>query len=535
LSTPTAKPIARMAGAVMFLILISRLLGLVRERAVAVVFGQNWQTDAFTAAFGIPDLMFFLLVGGGLNAAFIPVFTSYLAKGEEEEGWRVAWTFFFLGTLFLLAFTILGMVFAPYLAPLVAHGFVGRQRMLLIDLMRVMFPAVFFTAAAGLGMGIHKSYRSFTMPLLGPIFYNAAIIAGTYGLARYYGIMGMAAGTVIGAAGNCLIQLPFFIRKSRPFRFIIDIKHPGIKRIFYLMGPAVVSGSIVQLNMIITRNLASALPEGSIRALQTANTLVQFPLGVFAMGIGMIILPTLSGLAAKGESDDFRRTFSEGLRLVLFITIPAAGGLAVLRVPLIRLLFEAGEFTAADTAQAAYALLFYSLGIISQAAVQILVQVYYSLQDTRTLVRVSGTAIFLNTTLSLIFLRFTPLAHGGLALAYSLTSMINMLSYLFQLRRHIGHIDGRRLVRSSCLSLLATTIMGCAVLFTNKLLTYLWQIAGLGWGWGWRLTEVIIGVGCGVIAYILAAYLLRMEEVHFIRQIFSRSPRLSEDSASDLS
>ncbi len=514
----TERTMARTAGVVMFLILVSRLLGLVREQVVAFLFGQNWQTDAFSAAFGIPDLMFILLVAGGLNAAFIPVFTSYLARGEEREGWRMAWTFFALGLSFLVLFALAGIIFAPVLAPVVAHGFRGQERQLLIQLMRIMFPAVFFTALAGLGMSIHKSYKSFNAPLWGPVMYNAGIIAGTYALAGRYGIHGMAMATVVGAASNFAIQLPFFIKKSRPFPISIDWRHPGLKKVLRLMGPAVVSGSIVQVNLIINGNFASALSEGSIRALKVANTLVQFPLGVFAMGVGMIILPTLSGLMAKGEMVRFRTTFSEGLRMVLFVTIPSAVGLAILSVPLIRLLFQSGRFTAADTHQAAYAVLFYSIGLVSQAAIQILIQVFYSLQDTRTLMRVSGQAIIINTALSLLFLQATNLQHGGLALAYSITSLINMLTYLTRLRRRIGAIDGRRLVRTTALSLLAAAAMAVAA----------WQSARLVGIWigstgvVGRAAEVASGVGAGVLVYFLVAWLLHMEEIAFLREAVQR-------------
>lgn len=495
----------------MVLITFSRLLGFVRERAIAEVFGMDWRTDVFRAAFNVPDLMFFLLVGGGLNAAFIPVFTAYLARDEEEEGWRMAWTFFALGLGLLVLMTTAGMIFTPALAPLVAVGFRGEQKELLIILMRVMFPAVAFTALAGLGMGIHKSYKSFGAPLWGPIAYNLMIIIGTYTLGRRLGIMGMAVGTVIGAISNFLIQLPFFIRKASPHPLTFDIHHPGIKKALYLMGPAVVSSSITQLNFTITTSLASSLQEGSISALRTANTLVQLPLGVFAMGMSMVILPTLSSLMARDEMEAFRRTFSQGLRLVLFLTIPAAVGLAVMREPLIRLLFQVGEFGAKDTAMAARAVLFYAPGLISQSAIQILVQVYYSLQDTKTLVRVSSQAIVINTLLGLVFIRFTSLGHGGLALAYSLTSIWNMMSYLRGLRRTIGSIDGRRLLRSSTLALVASTAMGLAARAATTAAA----------SHGGRLMEVAVGVTAGVLVYVAMAFVLRMDEVSLLKQVLS--------------
>ncbi|HEX6972742.1 MAG TPA: murein biosynthesis integral membrane protein MurJ, partial [Limnochordia bacterium] len=321
--------LARDTLSVMLLILASRLLGFVRDRAVADVFGMTWETDAFRAAFNVPDLMFFLLVGGALNAAFIPVFTEYLARGEEEEGWQLATAFFNLVIAVLLASTIAGILFTPSLAPLVAYRFEGEQRKLLILLMRIMFPAVFLTALAGLATGVHRSYRRFIVAMCGPILYNVGIIAGAYGLGPRIGIVGMAIGTVAGAAANALIQLPFVVRKARQFRLRFNPAHPALRRILRLMAPAVVSLSIFQINIIISTNLASGLAEGDITALNLANRVIQFPLGVFAMALSTVIFPTLARQVARGEFPAFIETFTKGLRALFFITIPAGIGLMV--------------------------------------------------------------------------------------------------------------------------------------------------------------------------------------------------------------
>ena len=219
----------------------------------------------------------------------------------------------------------LGIIFAPRLSPLVAYGYRGSERELLVHLMRLMFPAVFFTAMAGVGMGVHRSYRNFAPPLWGPIVYNAMIIASTYLLGRTFGIVGMAYGTVVGAIANFALQVPFVLRKARGRRIRIDFSHPGLRQVFRLMGPAVISLSIYQVNFIIVSNLASGLTEGSPTALKIAQTMVQLPLGVFGMGIGMVILPSLSGLMAKGARELFRATFSQGIRTVFFVTIPVRG------------------------------------------------------------------------------------------------------------------------------------------------------------------------------------------------------------------
>lgn len=515
----SAARIAKDARLVMILILASRLLGFFRERAIADVFGLNIETDIFRLAFNIPDLMYFLLIAGGLNAAFIPVFTSYLARGEEDEGWRLAATFLAVVVALLALMVVLGVMFAPQLSPLVAYSYRGEERELLVRMMRIMFPAVFFTALAGAGMGIHRSYKHFAPPMWGPIVYNAFIIASTYLLGRRYGIAGMAYGTVAGAMANFALQLPFVWKKSRGRKLAITLSHPGLKQVLRLMGPAVVSLSIYQVNFIISSNLASGLAEGSPTALRVAQTIVQLPLGVFGMGMGMVILPNLAGLAARGERDAFRQMFSQGIRTVFFITIPAAVGLAVLRRPIVRLLFETGQFDAADTEMAAFALLFLAAGVWAQSGVQILTQVYYAMQETKTLVRVSATALVLNTLLSLFFIRYTPLGHGGLALASSLTVIVNLASYLLLLRRKIGRVDGTAIARSLLTSGLAALVMGLTV----------HALAGAAAGWfGERVTGQLLYVGllilAGVASYGLVAWALRAPELQLVQAMFARSP-----------
>lgn len=520
---------ARAAGLVMILILVSRLLGLVREVVIAQVFGMTWETDVFRNAFNLPDLMYFLLVGGGLNAAFIPVFTSHLARGEEDEAWYVASSFFTLTLTLLIAMAALGAWLTPHLTPLVGYGFAGEAKALLIDLMRILFVAVFFTALGGLGMGVHKSYKSFTAPMVGPILYNSAIIVGAFSLARYIGIYSMAVGTVVGAMLNFAAQLPFFVRKAAGrFRPRLDLKHPSLIRILKLMGPSVVALSIFQVSFTISANLASALTEGSASALRIGQQLVQLPLGIFAMGMGTVLLPTLSELAARRDIDGFKDTFSTGLRAVLFVTIPAAFGLAVLAVPIVRLLFESGEFTAADTHLAAVAVRFYSVGLFAQAASQILVQVFSALQDTKALVRVSLFSIVTNTALSLLLLWVTPWGHGALALAWSVTVILNAVHYMRRLRGHIGSLNLSPLLKSVAQSVLASLFMAAGAAGAAHFVGSQVDLTTL---FG-RVLQVGTGVAVGVVLYGLAALALRMPEVRFAVQLFRRGHR-RETASSD--
>ncbi|MBE3598231.1 MAG: murein biosynthesis integral membrane protein MurJ [Limnochordaceae bacterium] len=503
----------------MGLILTSRLLGFVRERAVAEVFGRTVETDAFKAAFNIPDLMYFLLVGGAITAAFIPVFTGYLARGEEEKGWRVASTFLNGTVALLLLVTAGGMIWAPSLAPLVAYGFTGHERVLLVELMRWMFPAVFFTALAGLGMGVLNSYRHFTVPLLGPILYNVGIILGAYVLGPRIGIRGMAVGTVAGAVANAGLQWTLVTLRYRRWRPVFDFADPGVRQLYRLMLPALFGLSITQLSLIISTNLASTLPAGSITALTLANRVMQFPLGIFAMGLSTVAFPTMATHVALGEIEQFGRTVSAAMRGILYFTIPSAVGLVILAEPVIRLLFQAGQFTAEDSRATALALVFYAGGLVSQSAIQILTRAFYSLQDTRTPVAISAGALGVNTALSLVFLHATRMGHAGLALAFTLTSVANWAVYLLLLGRKTAGMVwaslGDFLARAAAASVpMAWAAWTAAAWATGRYGMETFQ---------GRALVVGAGVGAGAAVYAAASWLVGLREARQVGQAAGRA------------
>lgn len=514
------KQVAKAAGIVMSAILISRILGFVRERAVAEVFGRTSTTDVFFAAFALPDLMFQLLVGGALSSAFIPIFTEYLAKGEEKEAWYVASIFLNLIVAGLVVLLLVGVIFTPGLAPLVGFGFSGEQKELLVLLMRVTFPAVFFTALSGLSMGVLHSYQRFTKPALGPVIYNLGQILGAYLLGPVLGIMGMALGTIAGSIGSFSIQFPEVFRRAAPhYRFLIDLKHPGIRRMGKLMLPAVIGLSIAQINVIVGQNLASGLETGSIVALRLANRLINFPLGIFAMGISIAVFPTLARLAAKGNEREFKDTLFFGLRVIFFVTIPSAVGMAILRVPIVRLLFQSGEFTAADTMATASVLLFYAPGLCAQAAIQVLTRGYYSLQDTVTPVKIGFASVVLNFLLSLALLRWTSLAAGGLALAFSLSSLFNMLLALVVLGKKLGGLPGLALLSTVIKGGAASLVMGGSVYWAAGALGSRLSVEGkLG-----QLGQTLGAISLGIFVYFLLSLVFKMEETGFLFNLL-RSP-----------
>lgn len=505
------RGIAKAAGILMLAMLLSRVLGFVREQAMTTQFGRTYITDAYIAAFSIPDLLYNLLVGGALSSAFIPVFSSYLAKEKEDEAWDVASTVINIAVIALVVGIILGEIFTPYLIPIVASKFQGEKLALTIKLSRIMFPAVLFTGLNGIMMGILNSYKDFTSPAIGAVIYNVGIISLGIALGPYLGIAGFSIGVIVGVIGNFLIQFPTLIRmRKMKYRPVLNLKHPGVKKIFVLMVPAIIGLSVSQVNLLINQNLASGLASGSITALRMANRLMILPVGVFAYAISTAVFPTLTALVATNRINEYKQTFSLGVRSIIFITIPASVGLMALGVPIVRLLFEQGKFNHYDTLATADVLFYYSIGLFAQSAVFVIVRAFYALHDTTTPLKLGLLTISANYILNHLFIRY--LEARGLALAYSLTGFMDMIALLYLLRRKIGPIDMRKILNSVFKTLIAAVAMGISAYFlayyfeglipVNK---KVFQLAEVG---------IVISVAIGV--YLAIARLFKMEELDMV-------------------
>lgn len=508
--------LARAAGLIMVAMIISRVLGYVRDMVIYARFGQNALTDAYNAAFSIPDFLYLLLVGGALSSAFIPVFSSYVAVGDEENAWKTASTVFNLIVLLMAAGITLGLIYTPQLMHFLVPGFSPPTLDLSVRLTRIMFIQAFFMALTGLSMGILNSYKHFTSPAVGSILYNLGIILVGLLLSPSLGIAGFAVGVVVGAVANFAVQVPSLVRHGLHYHFTLDLRHPGVQRIGALFLPVLIGLSVTQLNLFVNQNLASTLAPGMVAALRTGQRLMQLPIGIFAVAVGVAVFPTLTGQVAREEVRDFRRTLATSLRALLFIMIPAQVGLAVLGVPIIRLLFEQGQFTAQATSATYVALLCYSFGIFAYGSIQLLNRAFYALQDTRTPVTVGMLTIGLNIILNLLLIR--PLEHGGLALAYSLAGIFNMAWLLVILRGRLQGLGGHGLGASVAKSILGTAIMAALAYLAAS---YLGGVVDLTTKAG-QLVQVGGAVGVGVVAYYLAEVALGQEEVNLMHRFWRR-------------
>ena len=499
--------LARAATIVMMAFLVSRVLGLAREMIIGNQFGTSRELDVYLAAFRIPDLIFQLIAGGALGSAFIPIFTSYLARGDEKEVWGLASSVLNSVALILTACATLAGIFAPQLvAHVVVPGFTPEEQALTVRLMRLMLVSPVIFGVSGIVMGILNSFQHFLLPALAPAFYNLSIMAGAVFLVPVMGIYGLALGVVAGSLLHLLVQLPELVRKGLAYRPIIDISHPGVREVGWLMLPRMMGLATVQINFLVNTFLASGLGEGSLAALNYGWMLMLLPQGIFAMAIATAAFPTLSELAATEEFVELRLTLSEALRLILYLTIPASVGLIVLREPLIQLLLQRGRFDPSSTQAVASALQFYALGLFAHSALEIVTRAFYSLHDTRTPVLIGAGAMTLNIILSLLLIG--PLSHGGLALANSVATIIETSVLLVILRGRLQGVDGQRLLRSVLKIGLAALVMGLGVYWFGELT---------------RGSHILIRSGGAMVLggtlYLATSLLLRSEEVGVLRRM----------------
>ncbi len=458
-----SRKIARSASLISLATFLSRILGFVRDLVVARFFGATGLSDSFFVAFRIPNLLRELFAEGSMSSAFIPVLSeTKIKKGEEEARRLVRITFTFI-ILVVGSICIAGILFAPLIVRLIAPGFTGSEQLATTVLLtRIMFPFLLFVSLAALTMGVLNVEKVFFVPALASAWFNIAIISTIVLLSSVLSrpILAVAIGVTVGGIVQYATQVPLYLRKGYDYGIDTGFGHEGFRKMGVLVLPLTLGLAVAQINIFVSTILASFLPEGSIAYLYYSMRLIQFPVGIFGVAMGMAVLPALSTHAAKGDMKSLGRDFSSSLKLLLFITVPSMAGLIALRYPIVNLLFQRGEFDRAATEGTAFSLVFYSLGIWSMVGVRVVVAAFYSMQDTRTPVKVALLSLVTNIVLSLLLMG--PLRHGGLALANSLSSGVNFSLLFHLLRRRLVSIEASSVLRSFSKTLVASTVMGLA-------------------------------------------------------------------------
>lgn len=506
-----SQQIARATGVVMFAFFLSSLVGVAQQMVITDAFGTSAALDSFNAANRVTELLFNLVAGGALGSAFIPMFTGFLTRDDKRGAWRLASGVLNVVSLILVVVSVLTWIFAPWLVrnglyALTADSNIGQLEVT-VRLLRIMLPTVVIFGISGLVMGMLNAHRSFLIPALAPAMYSLGIILGTVALPKSWGVDRLVYGVLLGASGHLLLQLPSLFRlPERSYQVTAGLKDKAVRQVLRLMLPRLIGAGVVQLNFVANTIIALSLGEGSASAVALAFTLMMMPQRAIAQSAGIASLPTLSAQAELGEYAQMRRTIAKILRGMILLALPASVGLILLRVPLVRVLYERGQFDAESTRMVAWALLWYSAGLLGHCLVEVLSRAFYALHDTRTPVIIGIGAMSLNIALSFLlaawFRGLGWMPHGGLALANSAATGLESLLLLWLLAKRLKGLEGQDILRGTNSALVGSALMGAALLAWNSLLPQLNNLLFL-----------LGGMGIGVLVYAFALVLMKVPEL----------------------
>jgi len=509
------RQIARGAMIVMLAYLVTTPIRLLSTILTARTFGTGPASEAFYASNRFSEILFNLVAGGALGSAFIPTFTGLLAKKDQATAWKLASAIANLVLLILTLLSLLSIIFARQVVHyILAPGFSmidPAKEALTAELLRIQMPSAVIFGLSGLLMGILNAHQHFLLPALAPAMYNLGWIFGLLVLSPNMGIHGLAWGVLLGAGLHLLIQVPMLSSlPSRKYSLTFGLKTAPVREVLLLMLPRLLGVAMVQLNFLLNTYLASMQPEGSVTAITLAWTVMLMPQAAIAQSIATASLPTLSTQAAQGRLEQMRASLAATLRGVLLLAIPTAFGLILLRQPLIQLLYQhGGTFNEQSTQLVSWALLWYGAGLVGHCVVEIISRAFYALQDTRTPVIVSITAMGLNLIFSLafsaFFLRIGWFPHGGLALANSLATAIEGIILFILMRKRLRGLEGKSLLALIFKALTAALIMSLGL--------RAWMHLAADYS-----TAVVVmgGVLVGILLYSLMSSILRVDEISSI-------------------
>jgi len=514
---PAPRPgegLARYAGITGIATLTSRLLGLGRDQVLAAFFGAGNQMDAFVVAFRIPNLVRDLFAEGAMSAAFVPTFTHELTLKGKADAWRLANNVVNALLLATGLLVLLGIVFARPLIGIYAGDFgqVPGKLELTVQLTRVMLPFLTMVAVAAAMMGMLNSLHHYFVPALSPAMFNLAAIAGAFTLVPLMPalgqppIMAIAIAALAGGFGQMAIQWPPLHREGFRYRPVFDPRDPVLRRTLILMGPGTIGLAATQVNLFVNTLLATSQGTGAASWLTYAFRLMYLPIGLFGVSIGTAVLPAVSRHAAVQDTNGIRRTVSRGLGMMLMLNVPATVGLFVLATPIVRLLFERGQFLPADTTATAAAARLYAIGLAGYSAVRIASPTFYAIGDSRVPATVSAGAIAVNVVASVTLVR--AIGFAGLALGTSLASIANGAALVWLLRRRLGSLDGRRLLLTFIKAAASSAVMAMAAVAIQRAM----ESAVPGSGVLPQIIRLGTSIGGALAALACTAMLLKVDE-----------------------
>ncbi len=511
------RKLAVAAIIVMTSTVLSRILGFIRTTLITNIHYLNVNDkDALFMSFAITDVMFFLLVGGSIASVLIPMLSRYISNGDEKNGWRAVSSFINIMFIAITVFSILGEIFAPQLISLVAPGFGKEKAELTVQVTRIMFPSVSFIMLTGLLNGVLYSYHRYVAAAYGTLSYNVFCIISIIVFSRY-GVKMVAVGIMCSSILYFLFQLTFTLKNLKLYRPKIYLKDPGLKKLVLLSIPSLIASSIAQINILVSQSYNSYFPDGSVTALRNATDIWQMPYGIFALGLGVAILPSLSEMLAKNDMDSYRSTLVKSLKSMLLLIIPSAVGLAVLGVPATSVIYKWSARMSASTINiTSTMLMFFSIALVSQSIVAIVNRAFYANNDTKTPLYIGASSIALNAILCFGFFKLTNLSASGMALAFSISSAIYALLLLWYLNRKVGGLKLRNLLNFSIRVFGAALVMAVILFVINKLIpvdfTQKFTLKH-------KILELVIiaaEIGFGFMIFMAAAIRLKIEEAVYL-------------------
>jgi putative peptidoglycan lipid II flippase len=500
----------------------SRIAGLAREIVAAGYFGVKGPMSAFTVAFQVPNLVRSLFADAALQPAFVPIFTEQLEKGNHKEAFRLASQMLFVVTLVLGSITALFVLLAPLVMPVFAPGLKGEIRDLMIVLSQLLFPILLLLGVTGLVVGVLNSYDRFGAFTISPLFWNLTIIAVLVALAPafdgddqiYAYAIGILAGTVVQLA------IPAADLRNTPFRFQRGLgrpwQNPAVRRVLLLMLPVTISLGLINFNLLINSFFGSLVSDRGPAAIDKAFRIYMLPQGIFSVAISTVIFPTLARFAARGETENLRATMANGMRQIAFVLIPAAAAILVLSEPMIRLVYERGEFTASQTDLVAEALFWFAFSLPFNGLFLLLTRTFFSLQRPWIPTAISAVNLVLTAVLALAL--YGPFELGGIVAATAIATATSVVAQCIVLRRELGGLEMRRLADTS-----ARILAGAAALAGASYLVWDLLDSELGRSLGAQAVSLSAALFAGAAVYLGISRLLRVAELDQIMRLVRRA------------
>lgn len=433
-----SKQLLKSTSVVSMMTMISRLLGFVRDMVIAHLFGAGMETDAFFVAFKLPNFMRRLFAEGAFSQAFVPIFAEY--KAQRSAAALKTFLSHVLGNLALIVSltVVVGIMCAPFLIMLFAPGFKhdGLRFHLATHMLRLTFPYLLFISLTACFGAVLNTFKRFAASAFAPVWLNVILIASAFVFYKVfaYPIYGLALGVLFAGIVQCLFLWWHANRQDLAPRMCVSFKDPGVRRVLKLMVPAIFGVSIAQINLFVDTFFASFLPAGSVSWLYYSERLMTFPLGVFAVAVGVVVLPHLSQKKAAADHQAFSSSIDWGLRFLLFIGVPAAIFLIFLSGPMLSTLFQYGVFSARDVLMSSQSLMAYALGVPFLMLIKVLSAGFYANQNIKTPVKIGALAMLTNVVFNMLLIH--PFAHAGIALATSIAAMVNAGLLIFFLLKH---------------------------------------------------------------------------------------------------